>query len=87
MMDIARSLKQDYRQEVVAEKLRQGFGNESKMAELAVELRLKRSSKSADTIDRFSQDIWNHRAFSKAREGAMIRVFVRSGYAITKVTA
>jgi transposase-like protein len=51
--------------EVVAEKLRQGFEDESKMAELSVELRQKRYSKSADTIDRFSQDIWNHRAFPK----------------------
>lgn len=51
--------------EEVAEKLRQGFEDESKMAELAVELRLKRYSKAADTIDRFSQDIWNHRAFPK----------------------
>jgi len=51
--------------EVIAERLRQGFEDESKMAELAVELRQKRYSKSADTIDRFSQDIWNHRAFSK----------------------
>jgi putative transposase len=51
--------------EVVAEKLRQGFEDESKMAELAAELSLKRYSKSADTIDRFSQDIWNHRAFPK----------------------
>jgi len=51
--------------EEVAEKLRQGFEDESKMAELAVELRQKRYSKSADTIDRFSQDIWNHRAFPK----------------------
>ena len=51
--------------EEIAEKLRQGFEDESKMAELAVELRQKRYSKSADTIDRFSQDIWNHRAFPK----------------------
>jgi transposase-like protein len=51
--------------EVVAEKLRQGFEDESKMAELSVELRQKRYSKSAVTIDRFSQDIWNHRAFPK----------------------
>ncbi len=51
--------------EEVAERLRQGFEDESKMAELAVELRQKRYSKSADTIDRFSQDIWNHRAFPK----------------------
>lgn len=51
--------------EEVAEKLRQGFEDESNMAELAVELRQKRYSKSADTIDRFSQDIWNHRAFPK----------------------
>jgi putative transposase len=36
--------------EKVAERLRQGFEGESKMAELAVE---------------FSQDIWNHRAFPK----------------------
>jgi transposase-like protein len=51
--------------EEVAEKLRQGFEDESNIAELAVELRQKRYSKSADTIDRFSQDIWNHRAFPK----------------------
>ena len=51
--------------EEVAEKLRQGFEDEFKMTELAVELRQKRYSKSADTIDRFSQDIWNHRAFPK----------------------
>lgn len=51
--------------EEVAEKLRQGFEDESKMAELAAELNKKRYSKSADTIDRFSQDIWNHRAFPK----------------------
>ena len=51
--------------EEVAEKLRQGFEDESKMEELAVELRQKRYSKSADTIDRFSQDICNHRAFPK----------------------
>jgi len=35
------------------------------MNELAADLRQKRYSKSADTIDRFSQDIWNHRAFPK----------------------
>ncbi len=46
--------------EEVAEKLRQGFEDESKMAELAVELGQKR-----DTIDRFSQDICNHKAFPK----------------------
>lgn len=51
--------------EEVAEKLRLGFEDQAKMAELAVELRQKRYSKSADTIDRFSQDIWNHRAFPK----------------------
>jgi putative transposase len=51
--------------EKVGEKLRQGFEDESKMAELAVELRQKRYSKSADTVDRFSQDIWNHRAFPR----------------------
>jgi putative transposase len=51
--------------EEVAEKLRQGFEDEAKMAELAAELSQKRYSKSADTIDRFSQDIWNHRTFPK----------------------
>ena len=51
--------------EVIAEKLRQGFEDQAKMAELAAELSQKRYSKSADTIDRFSQDIWNHRAFPK----------------------
>lgn len=51
--------------EVIAEKLRQGFEDQAKMAELAAELSQKRYSKSADTIDRFSQNIWNHRAFPK----------------------
>jgi putative transposase len=51
--------------EVIAEKLRQGFEDQAKMAELAAQLVQKRYSKSADTIDRFSQDIWNHRAFPK----------------------
>jgi len=51
--------------EEVAEKLRQGFEDQAKMAELAAELSLKKYLKSADTIDRFSQDIWNHRAFPK----------------------
>ena len=51
--------------EEVAEKLRQGFEDEAKMAELAAQLSQKRYSKSAGTIDRFSQDIWNHRAFPK----------------------
>ena len=35
------------------------------MAELAAELSLKKYLKSADTIYRFSQDIWNHRVFPK----------------------
>ena len=48
--------------ETVAEKLRQGFENPEKMKELAEDLRQEKHSKSADTIDRFSQDIWNHRA-------------------------
>jgi transposase-like protein len=41
--------------EAVAEKLRQVFEDQAMMAELAVELRQKRYSKSADTIDRFSE--------------------------------
>jgi transposase-like protein len=49
--------------EAVAEKLRQGFEDPEKMKELAEDLRQEKHSKSADTIDRFSQDIWNHRAF------------------------
>jgi putative transposase len=51
--------------EEVAEKLRQGLEDQSKMAELSAQLVQMRYSKSADTIDRFSQDIWNHRAFPK----------------------
>jgi len=51
--------------EEVAEKLRQGFEDPEMMKELAADLRQKTHSKSADTIDRFSQDIWNHRAFPK----------------------
>ena len=51
--------------EEVAEKLRQGFEDQAKMAESAAELSLKKYLKSADTIDRFSQDIWNHRAFPR----------------------
>jgi transposase-like protein len=49
--------------EEVAEKLRAGFEDELKMAELAAELRQKKYSNSAGTIERFNQDIWNHRAF------------------------
>jgi putative transposase len=52
--------------EEVAEKLRAGFEDELKMAELAAELRQKKYSKSAETIERFNQDIWNHRAFPRA---------------------
>lgn len=52
--------------EEVAEKLREGFEDELKMMELAAQLRQKRYSKSAETIERFSQDIWNHRAYPKA---------------------
>lgn len=51
--------------EEVTEKLRQGFVDEGKMAELASELVQKRCSKSAHTIDHFSQEIWNQRAFPK----------------------
>jgi putative transposase len=51
--------------EEVAEKLRQGFEDEAKMAELAAVLVQKICSKSADTIDHFNQDIWNHKAFPK----------------------
>ena len=51
--------------EAVAEKLRQGFKDPEKMKELAAYLRQKKYSKSADTIDRFSQDIWNYRPFPK----------------------
>ena len=36
-----------------------------KRKELAAYLRQKKYSQSADTIDRFSQDIWNHKAFPK----------------------
>jgi hypothetical protein len=43
--------------EEVAEKLREGFKDELKMAKLAKQLLKKRYSKSAETIERFSQDI------------------------------
>ncbi len=49
--------------EAVAEKLRQGFEDPEKMKELAIDLRQEKHSKSADTIDRFSQDSCNHSAF------------------------
>ncbi len=52
--------------EEVAEKLRAGFEDELKMTELAVELRMRKHSKSAETIERFNQDIWNHKAFPGA---------------------
>ena len=54
--------------EEVAEKLRQGFEDPEKMKELAAYLRQKKYSKSADTIDRFSQDIWNHSFPKRALE-------------------
>ncbi len=52
--------------EEVAEKIRAGFEDELKMTELAVELRMRKHSKSAETIERFNQDIWNHKAFPGA---------------------
>jgi transposase-like protein len=36
-----------------------------KMQELAAELNQKRHSKSANTMDRFSQDLWNYKAFPR----------------------
>jgi putative transposase len=51
--------------EVVAEKLKEALEDENKMKVLAIELNNMRHSKSAKTIDRFSQDIWNYRAFPK----------------------
>lgn len=51
--------------EVIAEKLKEGLLDENKMQELAAELNQKRYSKSANTIDRFSQDLWNYRAFPR----------------------
>jgi hypothetical protein len=52
----------------VVEKPGQGFEDPKKMEDIYVYLRQKRYSKSSDTIDRFSQDIWNHRAFPRALE-------------------
>jgi transposase-like protein len=49
----------------VAEKLKEALEDETKMKELAIELNDKKHSKSAKTIDRFSQDIWNYRAFPR----------------------
>lgn len=51
--------------DAVAEKLREGLEDEVKMLELAHQLKQNGYSKSADTIDRFSQDIWNYRAFPR----------------------
>jgi transposase-like protein len=51
--------------EEVAEKLKEALEDENKMKELAVELHNKKHSKSAKTIDSFSQDIWNYRAFPR----------------------
>jgi putative transposase len=51
--------------EEVAEKLKEALEDENKMKELAVELHNKKHSKSARTIDSFSQDIWNYRAFPR----------------------
>ncbi len=49
----------------VAEKLKEALEDENKMKVLAVELHNKKHSKSAKTIDRFSQDIWNYRSFPR----------------------
>jgi len=51
--------------EVVAEKLKEALLDENKMQELAAELNQKRHSKSANTMDRFSQDLWNYKAFPR----------------------
>ena len=55
----------DKDKEEVAEMLKEALEDEAKMQELDAELNLRRYSKSANTIDKFSQDLWNYKAFPK----------------------
>jgi putative transposase len=50
----------------ISAKLREALEDETKMQDLALELNQRRYSKSADTIDRFCQDLWNYKAFDKS---------------------
>jgi transposase-like protein len=49
----------------IADKIKVALDDEVKMQNLAVELRERGYSKSADTIERFRFSSWNYRAFSR----------------------
>jgi putative transposase len=53
-------------QEEIADKLRDASDDEMMMQNLAVELKDRRYSSAAETIDRFRFDLWNYKAFPKA---------------------
>ncbi len=55
----------DEDKEEVAEMLKEALEDGAKMQELDAEHNLRQYSKSANTIDKFSQDLWNYKAFPK----------------------
>ncbi len=64
MRDVGRNIPDEDKEEV-AKMLKEALEDEAKMKELDAELNLRRYSKSANTIDKFSQDLWNYKAFPK----------------------
>lgn len=61
---VLRNVAKKYHKEI-ADKIKVALDDEVKMQNLAVELRERGYSKSADTIERFRFSLWNYRAFSR----------------------
>lgn len=61
---VLRNVAKKYHKEI-ADKIKVALDDEVKMQNLAIELRERGYSKSADTIERFRFSLWNYRAFSR----------------------
>ena len=61
---VLRNVAKKYQKEI-ADKIKVALDDEVKMQDLAVELRERGYSKSADTIERFRFSLWNYKAFSR----------------------
>jgi len=61
---VLRNVAKKYHKEIV-DKIKTALEDETKMEDLAEELRKRGYSKSADTIDRFRFSLWNYRAFPR----------------------
>ncbi len=61
---VLRNVAKKYHKEIV-DKIKTALEDETKMEDLAEELRKRGYSKSADTIDHFRFSLWNYRAFPR----------------------